>query len=389
MISPKMRALAFKVSSFASSHGIRLTEDDALDVTGHLLCDDMMDVAEKDPPDWHCILWNRDEAATGEVYSLCRSAPVALAAIKNHAADEQHDLDDEVEVEGPVLNVYSNGKLYARIRRPEWVAPSPTTYRRMATLVSPMRIWEEQRLREALSTLPAWQVEQYNRYRTWFPDRQDVERRGEWLPRLSANETADAPLEQNLLPLWPTPNAMAATLHQQLSERAAGRLKLAHCQEGLATILGVGSWQVLLARFRAYSFPQVTMQTLADEDAEPGIRFYKGPVELLAWTYDLALQRKATGASPLYVQVQWLNSFRLALTHQLQSRADLHQAVSAKCTVPSELSGEESVRWDAVTRGVSEEAQEWRDYGFGLDELGASDEDTEFARQELIELGYS
>jgi hypothetical protein len=38
---------------------------------------------------------------------------------------------------------------------------------------------------------------------------------------------------------------------------------------------------------------------------------------------------------------------------------------------------------------VSEEAQEWTDYGFSLDELGASDEDTEVARQKLIELGYS
>lgn len=389
MITPQMRALARKVSELASSYRIRLSENEALDLTGHLLCDEMMAVVESDPPDWHCILWNRDAAATGEVYSLCRSAPAAVAAVENHAQSELHDLDDEVEVAGTELTVYSNGELYARIRRPDWVEPNPTTYRRMATLVSPLRTWEEYRLHEALSSLPAWQVEQYNRYPTWFPEGEEAERRGEWLPRLSANMTEGAPLEQNLLPMWPTPNAMAATLHQQLSERAAGRLKLADSQEGLATILGVGSWQVLLARFRANSFPHVMVQTVAEENAEPGIRFYKGPVELLAGTYDLALQRKAAGASTLFVQVQWLNSFHLALTHRLMSRADLHLAVKAKCTVPSDLSGEESMRWDEVNRGVAEEAQEWTDYGFGLDQLGASDEDTEVARQKLIELGYS
>lgn len=395
MITPEMRQIARKISDFASSQGIVLTEADALDCTGHILCDELFDVMRYETPDWHCIFWNHEVSACFEIYSLCRSGSAALAAVKVHAQHEGHDLDDEIDVDGASLTVRCGGQTYARIRRPEWVEPNPTTLRRLATLVSPLRIWDEQRLIEALSTLPAWRVEPAHTRPTWLIESpSEKPRTGQWLPRLSENEVEGAGLEQNLLPMWPTPNAMAATLHQLLSERTEERVKLAHCQEALAAILGATSWQVLLARFRAHSYPQVSLQTVANTAVEPGVRIHRGPVELLAWTYDLALQRKAMGASPLHVQVEWIQSFKLSLTHRLISQEKLLRQVSAKAPRLSAAGWDTAEhqaaqsRWDAAERVVLATAEEWRDYGSLLDVSYPREEAIQEAARELAGLGY-
>lgn len=395
MITPEMRNIAHKISEFASSHRILLTEAEALDLTGHILCDEMVEVMRYDPPDWHCIFWNYEVSNYFEIYSLCRSGAAALAAVTNHAEDEGHNIVVKIDVDGTSLIVNCGGELYARICRPEWIEPNPTTHRRLATLVSPLKIWEEQRLIEALSTLPAWQVEQHHTGFIWSMNKPNKPRTGQWLPALSFNGVPGAALEQNLLPMWPTPNAMAATLHQLLSERTQERLKLAHCQEALAAIHGAKSWQVLLARFRAYSFPQVSLQHYPNGAAVPAVRFHRGPVELLAWTYDLALQRKAMGESPLYVQVEWVHSFKISLTHRLVSQEELRQQISAKAPSPAAAGWDTTehqaakLRWEAAERSVVEKAEEWRDYGSLLDVIYPRKESCEAASLVLKELGYA
>lgn len=401
IVPPQMRRFADRLTEFAESLNISLTNDRALDITGHLWSDAFTRAVEKpDAGDWHCILWNRDAAATGEPYNLAATEAAALASVQEHADAESHDLD-EIERTHDGLTVWAGDEVYARIEPIDFEDPEPDTRRRIATLVTPLRTWDQLGLERALGTLPAWRVETYNSFPVCDDHRPITDlrgpRRGEWLPPLSYNQydlTMDerrAGLEQNLLPMWVTPNSLARLMQQLLARHESARRAppLAACQEGLARVLGIGSWQLLVSRFRSHISPQVAMQSMID-DTVPPIRIWRGPVDMLASVYDDAVQRKRSGLSPLHVQGGSFDDYRMALIYRLVSRDDLLRQVATVAGVHPdrfELGTDESnmarQRWLTAELECRVRAEEWFEPGYSHDILWPRADAIEAAHKEL------
>lgn len=378
--------------------GLTLTDDQILDITGHLWCDEFVWAIEKfAPDDWHCVYWNRDAANTGETYNLGTSEAAALAIVQQHAESESDEIDN-VERTDDGLTVWAQDEVYARIKRAEFAEPDDGTRKRLGTLIAPLKTWDLQGLAAALATLPAWLVEPHNFYPIWFDGHIPWQEpsRGEWLPPLSSDHysltTAErrALLSQVLLPMWATPNSLAKILQQLLVEHAPGRRPmLAQCQEGLAQALGLASWQVLVARFRSFISPQVAQQFVND-DCVPQVRIWRGPIDMLASVYDYAVERKRSGASPLCVQAKWLDGYRMALTYRCISRADLLREVSAiagrhpaEFDDPSEMHTLAERRWDAAEQACRVRNEEWSDHGYSGDIIEPDDEAVSTAQAEL------
>lgn len=404
IVPPQVRRFAGRLSAFTASVDLSLTEDQIFDITGHLWSDAFLDTIDRVAPDWHCVLWNRDAATTGEIYTLGESEAAALAIVQECAALESHDIDP-IERTDDELTVWAEGdEPYARIKRVKFVEPDPRTRQRLATLVTPLRTMDDQGLLDALATLPAWRVERDNSSCAYFDDLIPLEkpRQGEWLPPLSCDlhdltqDERRALLTQNLLPMWVTPNSLVKLLQHLLAEHApAQRPTLAQCQEGLASALGLPSWQVLVARFRACATPQIAVQRVND-DSVPQIRMWRGQVEMLASVYDYAVRRKLAGAAPVYVQARWLLEYRMSLTYRLVSRADLLNEVRATAGVHpkefAEFSPEQrraEAHWDAIEEACLVKAEEWEDAGYPDDVLCPHPDAVRAAQAALADLAES
>ncbi|MFP3637432.1 hypothetical protein [Paraburkholderia sp. SIMBA_054] len=401
IIPQQVRRFAGRLTEFAGSLNISLTNDQALDITGHLWSDSFVSAVEKpDADEWHCVLWNRDAAATGEPYNLAATEAAALASVQVHADAESHEID-KVERTEVGLTVWTGDEVYARIEPVDFEDPEPDTRRRMATLVTSLKTWDHQGLERALATLPSWRVETYNESPVCDDDAPITSlrgpRRGEWLPPLSYNQydlTAEerrAALEQVLLPMWVTPNSLAKLLQQLLAghESAREAPPLAACQDGLARVLGIASWQTLVSRFRSHITPQVAMQCVID-DTVPPLRFWRGPVDMLASVYDDAVQRKRSGLSPLHVQGGlWLDEYRMALICRSVSRSELKREVATVAGVhPDQFDNPDErnmarKRWLTAELECRVRAEEWSDSGDSLDILWPAADAIKAAQKEL------
>lgn len=373
---------------FVESEGIALTDDQLFDITGELLCDLLDDAVRRPPPDWHCIYWG-EGANEGEIYSLCASREESLACVKVQADADGYELDALEMDDSLGLLAWSGEELYARIAQVRYEMPDPLTLKRVQTLLSPLRVNDQQGLMDALSSLPAWQVERFTRDFLWKDTPLEPLETGEWLEPYSNalhEYPAAKPVEQVLLPMWPTPNNMAKLLQQMLTPHAVTPPKLSRCQTCLAHLFRADSWQTLLAKYRAYVQPHVTVHETGAEKASYGVRFYRGPDHLLAWAYDLARSHKAQGRA-LYVSAEW-RSNRLALKHSVRSRAELMAAyrVAKGASASSLADGMGPLFADGTEVELRAQAEQWQDHGYDFDKVYASDDDIADAKEELAQM---
>lgn len=377
---PKIYAhFAACIGHFAAELGLSLTNDEAMDMTGHLLGPQLY--AElHEPSDWHCILWNRDVALTSEIYSLASSAPEALATVLTLGDEEDQELDP-VECHGNGMVVRHDGQIYATIYRPTYKTPRSDLLQRIETILAPLVIADERGLLRRLANLPAWTVEPYNSMPLYsslvVPIRSP--RDGEWRAPLSftfgeevtSDTTAAHQLErpaavQSRLPMWVTPSSAAKTLQTLLAERLAVRPKLSRCQETMARAYGLDSWQIFLARYRQCVFLQATRQMVCDE-TQPQLQFYRSAAELLACVYGEALQRLATDDAPMHISIGWLMDANPVLTWRDCAVDDIRARLVAMAGPdPTTFSyrqpehEEVTTRWDDLELQLRCAAKEWR-----------------------------
>ncbi|CAN7783068.1 hypothetical protein LJR175_008266 [Variovorax sp. LjRoot175] len=362
-LNARLIAFVEDLAAAVAREGIPLTADEALDLTGHLWSDNLLEIFD-DPADWHVIWWERETAQTGEIVSVARSRAEAVAGVMSHAQEEGHELDD-LETDTQPLEIYCEGELYARIAPLEFVQPRADLLKRMQTLLAPIKISDERTLVRRLMELPAWTVEPYNDF-DWSWSKIHVipvgtPRAGEWLKPISFThgnrdkwperkgreeqtdlefdwEANPDPTEQNLQPMWPTPQNLAKLLQSELAHKMPEPPKLSWCQETLAKLLHAGSWNSLVARFNAHAFVQVTMSEVVDTEHDtPEVLFYESPAHLLACVYGRSEDLRAAGRPGLYISVSWLSSPSISLRAGERPREEIETEVAAKCVSPGQF----------------------------------------------------
>lgn len=375
------------LAAFARQHGAVLDDDGALDLAGHLVSDQMQSVVRDDPSDYHMVIWNREVALTAELFGLAESAEDAVAVAIGQASDEGFEIDD-VQRDGDAWVVWTQGQRYAEIERVKYESPDEATVQRFETLVGKISTWDEVALIRALSDLPAWKVTADNRMPLWsklqLPS--DSPRSGEWLPRMSVThgrgkrglvktgdtikdlkaeiEFENASGEKNRLPMWVTPQSMAKLLQKLVEERGGSEVKLSGCQEALAKALGVGSWQVLLAKFRKRAFVQACLREGA-VDARKNVIFYRSPTAMLAGIYGRAREMKSDGKQ-LHLAISWIGDAPDVRWCD-RSVDELRSAVAAEAgpnpdSVSRELRGAAEEAWEEAEVRHRQAAGQWGCY---------------------------
>jgi hypothetical protein len=401
IISPSVWKKASRVLVIAKRHDISLTQDNALDIVEHLSCDHFNAFMDSPPEDWHCVFWAPDlpiDDVTDP--SLARSQTEAVAGAMSRLS-EMEPLD--LARDGQEIIVASDDGECARIRKTPFLDPDETTLQRIQSLVAPLKTWDEQALVRELSQLKSWHIESGRSLSSLLYHRDGLTelRKGEWLPPVWLDRPQDKAMpaealrplreearEQNQLPMWATPNTLARLFQRLLEQYGGVRLKLATCQEELAHVFGVDSWQILLSKFRSHTYLLQSTRLFAPE---PEFHFFRGPLEMLAWTYDEAKRYERHGTR-LHLQVDWTNGYRLGLTQRLISIAKLYDRVSAAAGEPYpphaslQSALETEARWDNVEIPLRAEAEEWHCSHFPNDVLYPDQELIERAKRELDEL---
>jgi hypothetical protein len=414
------RLLTFveELAAALASKGISLTSDEVLDLAGHLWSDDIQAIFNE-PAHWHVIWWEREAAQTGEILSLARSRAKAVAAVMSNAHREGHELED-LEADTQPLEIYCEGELYAKIEPIEFVQPRPDLLRRMQTLLSPIKVSDERTLMRRLMELPAWTIELYNDFDWSWSDNHvlpvGTPRPGEWLrpysfthgnrdkwPELRGREERQLsmvdlienpdPTEQNLQPMWPTPQSLAKLLQSELAHKMPEPPKLSWCQETLANLLHAGSWNGLVARFNAHVFLQLTESEVTDTEHEmPDVLFYESPAHLLASVYERSEVLRAAGRPGLYVSVSWLNGTSISLRAGERPRDEIEAEVAAKCVSPAQINEQTAEHqaardaWTGLQQALRARSRQLR--AVDLMDVSASydDEDLEAAEEALRKL---
>lgn len=411
---PKFHAFKLRIAGFAQELGLRLSEDEALDLASHLYCDDFARLTTNPPGDWHCIRWNQDAAGADEIYNLVDGQSETLAVVMSQARERELELGEVVR-SGDGLVVYADGDVYASIERISYENASAAVVRRFETLIAPLCIADEMGLLRKLLTLPAWVVEVKNDAALWsdkiFPV--DSPRSGEYLPRLSfthgsgASRPAEAEtdaetdsseriaaqqraVEKNRLPMWVTPQSLAKLLQKLLEELTGDLPKLSRCQEALAKGYGARSWQALVARFKNENVPLVSLRT-SSNDSEKFLRFYRTPIELLACIYEEAESQRAVPDQRIHIGAGWLDGRTLSVSYRKRGTKEIRDEIAATAgPSPQDIGwgkngyADAEEKWALAELTLRAQSGEWKTSHWGLTNVLCADADLIDAAQKWL-----